>query len=72
MAEGALAEETDRDLAGAQMLGRKRGARSDTGAAADDGVRAQIAGVGIGDVHRSTLAFAIAGFLAEQLGEHSI
>src|SRR2546425_872446 len=41
-------------------------------AAADDRVRAQIAGVRIGDVHRSALAFAVAGLLAEQLGEHEI
>ena len=39
---------------------------------ADDGVRAQVAGSRIGDVHRAALAFAIAHFLAEQFGEHQV
>ena len=55
-----------------RRLGGKCRARGDSDAAADDGVSAQVAGGGIGDVHRSALAAAIAGFLAEQFGEHAI
>ena len=39
---------------------------------ADDGVGAQVAGGGIGDVHRPALSLAIAGFLAKQFGEHAV
>ncbi len=72
LAERAFAEETDGDLSGLQVLGGVRGAGRDAGAAADDRVGAEVAGVGIGDVHRAALAFAVAGFLAEQLGKHPI
>ncbi len=72
LAERAFAEEADRDLAGAQALGRKRRAGGDAGAAADDGVGAQVAGVGIGDVHGAAFTLAIAGFFAKQLGEHAV
>ena len=54
------------------MLGRERRAGGDARAAADDRVRAEVAGVGIGDVHRAALAFAVAGFLAEELREHPV
>jgi hypothetical protein len=41
-------------------------------APADNGVRAEVAGVRIRDVHRAALALAIAGFLAQQLREHAV
>ena len=53
-------------------MARHCGAGRDAGAAADDGVGAEIAGVLIGDVHRAAFAAAIAGFLAQQLGEHPV
>ena len=70
LAERAVAEEADRDLAGAALLGRERGAGRDPGRAADDRVRAEVAVGVVGDVHRAALAAAVAGLLAEQLGEH--
>src|SRR5215470_8264122 len=72
LSERALAEEADGNTAIAQMLRRKRRASCDTNAAAHDGVRPQIASIGIGDVHRSTFASAITSLFAEQLGEHAI
>src|SRR6185436_7475181 len=39
LAEGAVAEEADRDLAGPAHLCGERGARRDAGGAADDGIR---------------------------------
>ena len=50
--------------------GRERRAGRDAHAAADDAVRAEDAGVDVGDVHRAALALAVAGRLAEQLGHH--
>src|SRR6266536_1936945 len=70
LAERALAEEADRDLVGAAALRRERGAGGDAGRAADDRVRAEVAVLVVGDVHRAALAAAVAGLLAEQLREH--
>ena len=70
--ERAVAEEADRDLIGAAHLDRHRRAGGDAGAAADDGIGAQVAGVLVGDVHGAAFAAAIAGFLAEQFGKHSV
>ncbi len=72
LAEGAVAEETDRHLIALAHLDRHRGAGGDAGAAADDGVGAQVAGVLVGDMHRAAFTPAISGFFAEQLGEHSV
>src|SRR6266851_1553145 len=66
----AVAEEAHRDLAALAHLGGERGAGGDARGAAHDGVGAEIAGLGIGDVHRPALAAAVARLLAEQLGEH--
>ena len=68
----AVAEEADRDPVGLQALGGERRAGGDSRAAADDGVRAEVAGVRVGDVHRAALAFAVARFLAQQFGEHPV
>src|SRR3954471_2920518 len=70
LAERTLAEEADRDLVRAPALGRQRGAGGDAGRAADDRVRAEVAVLVVGDVHRAALATAVAGLLAEQLREH--
>src|SRR5207245_1026322 len=40
--------------------------------AADDGVGAELARLGIGDVHRAALAAAVARLLAEELREHPV
>ena len=68
----ALAEEAHGHPAGLEVFGREGRARGDARAAADDGVGAQVAGAGVGDVHRPALALAVAGFLAEQLREHQV
>src|SRR5712692_9491158 len=70
LAERALAEEADGDLVGAAALRREGGAGGDPGRAAHDRVRAEVAVRVVGDVHRAALALAVAGLLAEQLGEH--
>ena len=53
-------------------LAEKAAPGGDSGAAANDCVGAQVAGGGIGDVHRAALALAVSRFLAEQFGEHAI
>src|SRR2546428_2001737 len=58
LAQGAVAEEARRDLAGAPHLGRERGARRDARGAPHDGVGAAVARLGIGDVHRAALPAA--------------
>src|SRR4029453_7003962 len=68
----AFAEEADRDAILLEILRRKRCTSRDAGAAADDGVRPEVAGCRVGDVHRAALALAVAGFLAEQFSEHQI
>src|SRR6266853_2609867 len=72
LAERAFAEEAHCDLAGLLVLGGERGAGRNAGAAADDGVGAEVAGVGIGNVHRAALALAVAVLFAEQLGKHAV
>src|SRR5713226_8995521 len=72
LTERALAEEADRNLIGAAVLRGEGGAGRDPGRAADDRVRAQVAVGVVGDVHRAALALAVAGLLAEQLGEHAV
>src|SRR5688572_2743227 len=72
LAQRALAEEAHRHLSGLQILRREGRAGGNPGAAADDRVGAQVAGARVGDVHRPALALAVAGFLAEQLGEHQV
>src|SRR3954454_244412 len=71
LAERAFTEEAHRDLVGAAVLRAERGTRRDAGGAPDDRVRAEIAVLVVGDVHRAALAAAVAGLLAEQLREHA-
>src|SRR6185503_531400 len=70
LAERAFAEEGDRDLPGPEIFRRERRAGRDRGAAADNRIRAEIAGGGIGNVHRPALALAVAGFLTEEFRKH--
>src|SRR5688572_13422655 len=72
LAERALAEEADRHAAVLQILRREGGAGGNAGAAADDGVRTEVARIRVGDVHRAALALAVPRFLAEELGKHPI
>src|SRR6266566_1259646 len=67
LSERALTEEADSDLVGAAAAGRKCRAGGDPGGSADDRVRAEVAVLVVGDVHRATFAPAVAGLLAEQL-----
>jgi hypothetical protein len=72
LAERTFSDETHRNSPIAETLGSKRGTRGDSGATAYDCVRTQVAGRRVRDMHRPALAFAIAGFFAQQFGEHSI
>src|SRR6266511_1544424 len=72
LAEGPLAEEAHGDLAGAAHLRRQCRPRGDAGASRDDRVRAEVAGVRVGDVHGAALAPAVPGLLAQQLREHPV
>src|SRR5579859_924001 len=72
LAERTIAEEAHRDLVGSALLRRKRSSSRDAGRAGDDRVRAEIAALGVGDVHRTALAVAVARLLAEQLREHAV
>src|SRR5437588_1298862 len=69
--ERPLAEEADGDLVGAAPFGGERRAGRDSGRAADDRVRAEVAVLVVGDVHRAALPAAVSGLLAEELGEHA-
>ena len=70
LAQRSLPEEAGRHLPCAEVLRRKRGASGNPRSSADNRVRPEIPGGRIGDVHRSALSLAVAGFLAQQLGEH--
>src|SRR5207249_2899955 len=72
LSESAVTEETNGNASVAKALRRKRRAGCDRRASADDGVGAEVAGVGIRNVHRTALALAITGSLAEQFGKHAI
>src|SRR5207253_7815073 len=70
LVDRAVAEERDRDLVGAELLGGERSARRDGDPAADDPVRAEVALRRVRDVHRAAPAAAVPRFPAEKLGEH--
>src|ERR1019366_2528726 len=72
LAERTFTKKADRDLMGAQMFCGEGGAGGDTDASAHDGVGPEVAGGGIGDMHRSTFAFAVPGFFTEQFGKHAV
>src|SRR5580658_10089427 len=70
LTERALTEKANSDLSGFQGLGGKRGAGGNAHASRNDRVRAQIAGRGIGDVHRTAFPAAVSGFFSQQFGNH--
>jgi len=72
LSQRAFAKEHGDHLIGAAPLGRKGCARGNARAAAHDGVRAQVAHLLIGNVHRAALAAAIAGRAAQQLAKHAV
>src|SRR5215831_1033353 len=72
LSQRSLAEKADGHPAGAQSSGGKRRARGDAHAAGHDGIGSQIPGGGIGDVHGPAFAATVAGFLAQQFGEHAV
>src|SRR5438477_8996640 len=72
LSQRSLADEADGNLVGATALRREGGAGGDPGRAGNDRVRAEVAVRVVGDVHRTALALAVAGLLAEQLGEHPV
>lgn len=67
----AVADEGDRDLSGAAVLGRQRRADGEGHAARGDAVGAEQAGPDVGDVHRAALAAAQAVAAAEDLQHHA-
>src|SRR5215204_5138121 len=72
LAKRAVAEKTHSHLIAAAHFNRHCRAGSDAGAATDNGVGAQVSSVLVGNMHGAAFATAVAGFLTEQLGEHSI
>src|SRR5450759_2784397 len=72
LAERAFSEETYRHPAVAETPSRKRGSRRNTGAAAYDRIRSQVAGGRVRNVHGTAFALAVPGLLAQQFGEHLI
>src|SRR5712692_2541313 len=72
LAERPVAEEARRHLAGSALLRREGGTGRDAGRAGDDRARPKVAALGVGDVHRTALAVAVAGLLPEQLRKHAV
>src|SRR5215831_1978991 len=68
----AVAEKRYRDAALSLHLRRKSGAGDNRYSARDNAVGAEHADVEIGDMHRATLAFAVAGLPAVQLRHHAV
>ena len=69
---GTITEKADGYLVFAAKLAAEGRPGGDGQTAANDAVGAQVAEVEIGDVHRTALAAAVAGSLAEELGHHQI
>src|SRR2546425_3098105 len=61
LTERSISEETDYHLVCAAHFARHGGSGGDTCTAANDGVRAQVAGFLVGDMHRAAFAPAVAG-----------
>ena len=70
LAERAFAEEANSDLSRFQGFGGECGAGGNAHASRNDRVRSQIAGSGIGDVHRTAFSAAVSGFFSQQFGKH--
>ena len=68
----AVAEERNRDARLAAHLERERGARDLRQAAADDGVRTEVAALDVVEVHRAAVAVRAALLLAVQLGHQFV
>ena len=67
---GSVAEEGHGHLTALAVFGGEPGADRNGRAGADDAVGAEHAEVEIVDVHRASLAFAVAGALRHELGHH--
>jgi hypothetical protein len=67
---GAVAEETDRDIAVATVLSAPGGAASDGQVSADDGVRAHHAMLDRGQMHRAALAAHQAVIARHEFAQH--
>src|ERR1700676_3386860 len=72
LAQRSFTEEADGHAISPQALGRQRRARSDSDTPRNNGIRSEISGSRIGNMHRATLAFAIASFFPQQLGKHAV
>src|SRR5712692_7626676 len=72
LSQCALPEEANYDSARAETLSGKCRPGGDAHAPRHDGVRAQVASRGVGNVHRSTFAPAVSRFFAQQLGKHAV
>src|SRR5580693_1739139 len=70
LTERAFAKKANGDLSRFQSLGGERGAGSDAHASRNDGIRSQISGGRIGDVHRTALSTAVSGFFSKQFRKH--
>src|SRR4029077_12458771 len=69
---GAIAEETERNSAGAAVPGCEGGTHGDRKVRPDDGERSQRTGTHVSEVHRATLPATQAAGLAEDLAEGAI
>src|SRR6202035_3907751 len=67
LAERTFSEKADCDAIGAESLRGESRSGGDAHAATDDCVGSEVAGCGIGHVHRSAFAAAVARFFPEQL-----
>src|SRR5579884_2726567 len=68
----AISEEADRYLVTTAPLARHGRAGSNARAPSDDGVRAQVAGILVGNMHGAAFAATIARLLAQQFSKHEI
>src|SRR5947209_17064429 len=65
LAKRAITKEADRHLVAAAHLARHSSSGSKARASPDDGIRAEVTGVLVSDMHGAALAVAIASFLAQ-------
>src|SRR5579864_4312763 len=72
LSQRTFSKKADRNRAVVQMLRGKCRPGCDAHTARDDCVGSEIACGGIGNVHRPSFAPAISGFLAQQLGKHTV
>src|SRR5579863_10344186 len=72
LAQRAIAKEAYRHLLAAAHLDRHGSPGSNARASAYNGIRAQVAGILVSDMHRTTLALTVTSFLAQQFGKHAV